>query len=61
MPASVSTMFAMANERAASTASIAWPVTTPAIIMLVWLVALAFQNWATAVCSGVRTVLVAEP
>jgi hypothetical protein len=28
---------------------------------LVWLVANAFQNCPTAVCSGVRTVLVAEP
>jgi hypothetical protein len=28
---------------------------------LVWLAAKAFQNCATAVCSGVRTVLVAVP
>ncbi len=61
MPASVSTMFAMANARAASTPSMPCPVTTPAIMPLVWLVAFAFQNCAIAVCSAVRTVLVAEP
>ena len=61
MWASAATMFPIAISLTVSTRSKLWLVATSRKTWLYWLITLAFQNSAVAVCAAVRAVLVAEP
>src|SRR5512132_519230 len=61
IPASAATMFTIAISLTVSTRSKLWLVAMSRKVWLYWLITLAFQNSAVAVCAAVRAVLVAPP